>query len=117
MKKIKNDANYLLRFLPIGMERPRPLKELVKLTGWKNRKVRNVITRLITEYEIPIGANYQAPYNGYFIIADDNERAKALAPLLSQIGEMSKRINTISTADLSVNKKAVTAERLPHQPA
>lgn len=100
MKKIENDANYLLRFLPIGMERPRPLKELVNLTGWSSRKVRKNISRLITDYQQPIGAIYEQPNNGYFIIADDNERAKALAPLLSQIGEISKRINTISTAEL-----------------
>lgn len=100
MKKIENDAKYLLRFLPIGMERPRPLKELVNLTGWSSRKVRKNISRLITDYQQSIGAIYEQPNNGYFIIADDNERAKALAPLLSQIGEISNRINAITTAEL-----------------
>lgn len=99
-KKLDHNAETLLKFIPVSMERPRPLKELVNLTGWNSRKVRLTINRLIVEYQQPIGAIYEVPYNGYFIIADDNERAKALAPLLSQVGEMSKRINTISTAEL-----------------
>lgn len=99
-KKLDHSAETLLKFIPVGMDRPRPLKELVNLTGWNSRKVRLTINRLIVEYKQPIGAIYEVPHNGYFIIADDNERAKALAPLLSQIGEMSKRINTISTAEL-----------------
>ena len=99
-KKLDCDAEQLLRLIPVGMERPRPLKELVNLTGWSSRKVRKNISHLITDYQQPIGAIYEVPHNGYFIIADDNERTKALAPLLSQIGEMSKRINAISTAEL-----------------
>ena len=99
-KKLDRDAEQLLRLIPVGMERPRPLKELVNLTGWSSRKVRKNISHLITDYQQPIGAVYEQPNNGYFVIADDTERAKALAPLLSQVGEMSKRINTISTAEL-----------------
>lgn len=99
-KKLDQDAETLLKFLPTGMERPRPLKDLVNLTGWNSRKVRLTITRLIVEYKTPIGAAYERPFNGYFIIENEKERARALAPLLSQVGEMSKRINTISTAEL-----------------
>lgn len=100
MQKLDKDSKRLLQLIPAGMERPRPLKELINLTGWDSRKVRNVINRLIVEYEQPIGATYDVPHNGYFIIEDDTERARALAPLLSQVGEMSKRINAISTAEL-----------------
>lgn len=100
MKQLDKDSKYLLRFIPIGMERPRPLKELINLTGWNSRKVRLTINRLIMEYGQPIGAVYEHPFNGYFIIADETERAKALSPLLSQVGKISKRINTISTAEL-----------------
>lgn len=100
MKKLDKDAERLLQFIPTGMERPRPLKELVNLTGWNSRKVRKTVSRLITDYKRPIGAVYDHPFNGYFLIADDTERARALAPLLSQVGEMSKRINAISTAEL-----------------
>lgn len=99
-KKLDHSAETLLKFIPVGMERPRPLKELVNLTGWNSRKVRKNISRLITDYQKPIGAVYEQPNNGYFLIADDTERAKALAPLLSQVREMSKRINAISTAEL-----------------
>ncbi|MDY5628904.1 hypothetical protein [Limosilactobacillus coleohominis] len=99
-KKLDHSAETLLKFIPVGMEQPRPLKELVNLTGWNSRKVRLTINRLIVEYKQPIGAVYEQPNNGYFLIEDEKERARALAPLLSQVGEMSKRINTISTAEL-----------------
>ena len=108
MKKLDYDAEHLLQFIPTGMERPRPLKELVNLTGWNSRKVRKVISHLIVDYQVPVGATYDVPHNGYFIIADETERAKALAPLLSQIGEMNKRINTISNVNLDINKKPVS---------
>lgn len=108
MKKLDHDAEHLLQFIPTGMERPRPLKELVNLTGWNNRKVRNVVNRLIVDYQVPIGASYEVPYNGYYIIADDSERTKALAPLLSQVTEINKRIYAISSVSLDANKKPVS---------
>ena len=40
MKQLDKEEQQLLDLLPKGIERPRPLKELVKLTGWSNRRVR-----------------------------------------------------------------------------
>ena len=47
MKQLDKEEQQLLDLLPKGIERPRPLKELVKLTGWSNRRVRGIINRLI----------------------------------------------------------------------
>lgn len=96
------DEKQLLSLLPKGMERPRPLKELVSLTGWPSRKVRGTIYRLIVIHHQPIGAVYQQPGNGYFIITNDKERNIALAPLASQIKEMTKREQVIRHSDLGV---------------
>ena len=98
--RLDQEEQQLLELLPHGGNHPRPLRELVKLTGWNGRKVRAIIYRLIVVHHQPIGAAYQHPFNGYFIITNERERQQALAPLLSQVGEMSKRINTISTAEL-----------------
>lgn len=100
MEHLDQDEQRLMDLLPKGMEQPRPLKELIKLTGWSNRRVRGVINRLIVVHQKPIGAQYDRPNNGYFIITNDKERNIALAPLTSQIAEMTKRAQAISNAEL-----------------
>ena len=100
MKQLDKEAQQLLDLLPKGIERPRPLNELVKLTGWRNRRVRGIINRLIVIHTQPIGAKYEHPNNGYYIITNNDERQQALAPLTSQIAMMSKRAQAISNADL-----------------
>ena len=99
MKQLDKEVQQLLDLLPKGIERPRPLKELVKLSGLKDREVRGIIYRLIVLHHVPIGAQYNRP-NGYYIITNDKERQQALAPLTSQITMMSKRAEIISNAEL-----------------
>ena len=99
MKQLDKEEQQLLDLLPKGIERPRPLKELVKLSGLKDREVRGIIYRLIVLHHVPIGAQYNRP-NGYYIITNDKERQQALAPLTSQIAMMSKRAQAISNAHL-----------------
>lgn len=99
MKQLDKEEQQLLDLLPKGIERPRPLKELVKLSGLKDREVRGIIYRLIVLHHVPIGAQYNRP-NGYYIITNDKERQQALAPLTSQITMMSKRAQAISNAEL-----------------
>lgn len=100
MEHLDKDEQKIMELLPKGMERPRPLRELIKLTGWSSRRVRGVINRLIVIHHKPIGARYERPFNGYYIITNDQERTAALAPLTSQIMEMTKRAQAISNADL-----------------
>lgn len=100
MQQLDNEEKKILALLPKGIDRPRPLRELVKLTGWNGRKVRATIYRLIVVHHQPIGATYQQPGNGYFIITNDQERQQALAPLTSQIAMMSKRAQVIGNAEL-----------------
>lgn len=100
MSQLDNEEKKILSLLPKGINRPRPLRELVNLTGWTNRKIRATIYRLIVIHHQPIGAVYQRPGNGYFIITNDTERQAALAPLTSQIAMMSKRAQVIGNAEL-----------------
>ena len=99
MKQLDQDEKKILQLLPKGIVQPKPLKELVKLSGLKDREVRGIIYRLIVLHHVPIGAQYNRP-NGYYIITNDKERQQALAPLTSQIAMMSKRAQAISNADL-----------------
>lgn len=99
MEHLDKDEQRIMELLPTGMERPRPLKELMKITGWSSRKVRMTITRLIVLHHKPIGAVYRKPHNGYFIITNDEERQLALEPLASQIAELKKRAQIIRDAE------------------
>lgn len=99
-KKLDKEEQRILDLLPTGMDRPRPLAELVTLTGLSNRIVRATINRLIVLHHQPIGVIYTKPGNGYFIITNDRERNIALAPLTSQINMMAKRAQVLSNAPL-----------------
>lgn len=100
MNKLDKEEQRIMKLLPKGIERPRTLKELMKITGWSSRKVRLTINRLIVLHHQPIGAKYEHPNNGYFIITNDKERNIALAPLTSQIHKMTKRAQVISEVQL-----------------
>ena len=99
MKQLDKEEKKILQLLPKGIVQPKPLKDLVKLSGLKDREVRGIIYRLIVLHHVPIGAQYNHP-NGYYIITNDKERQQALAPLTSQIAMMSKRAQAISNAEL-----------------
>ena len=99
-QKLSKDEQRLLSFIPVGSERPRPLKELVQLTGWNQRRIRDMISRLIVIHHLPIGAVYYHPGNGYFQISNNQERSQALAPLTSQILMISRRAQIIGNAKL-----------------
>ena len=99
MKQLDKEEKKILQLLPKGIAQPKPLKELVKLSGLKDREVRGIIYRLIVLHHVPIGAQYNRP-NGYYIITNNEERTTALAPLTSQIMMMTKRAQVISNAEL-----------------
>lgn len=99
MEHLDKDEQRIFDLLPKGIDRPRPLKELVKLSGLKSREVRGIIYRLIVLHHVPIGAQYKRP-NGYYVITNNEERQQALAPLTSQIAMMSKRAQVIGNVEL-----------------
>lgn len=99
MNQLSKDEKRVLRLIPKGSTNPRPQKELVRLTGFNARKLRLIINDLIVKHGIPIGAQYTKP-NGYYIVTNEDERGKAIVPLVSQYGELFKRAQSIHNADL-----------------
>lgn len=99
MNQLSKDEKRVLRLIPKGSTNPRPQKELVRLTGFNARKSRLIINELIVKHGIPIGAQYTKP-NGYYIVTNEDERGKAIVPLVSQYGELFKRAQSIHNADL-----------------
>lgn len=95
MEHLDKDEQRIMELLPRGIDRPRPSKEIMKITGWSSSRIRLTINRLIVLHHKPIGAVYRKPHNGYFIITNDEERQLALEPLASQIAELKKRTQII----------------------
>ena len=91
MNQLSKDEKRVLRLIPKGSTNPRPQKELVRLTGFNARKLRLIINELIVKHGIP---------NGYYIVTNEDERGKAIVPLVSQYGELFKRAQSIYNADL-----------------
>lgn len=112
-RKIGNDLspveNQILRLIPHGKNKPIPLKDLTYLTGINSRKLRAIITHLITEHHVPIGSQLHKP-NGYFIITNERERTSALAPLNSEIARLRKRASILQNANIYDNKKSANAD-------
>lgn len=100
MEHLDKDEQRIMELLPRGIDRPRPLKEIMKITGWSSRRIRLTINRLIVLHHVPIGARYEHPNNGYFIITNDEERSIALAPITSQIAKMNRRAQIIGNIEL-----------------
>lgn len=96
---MSKEEQRLLSYIPAGSDKPRPIKELEKLTGLSKRDVQATINRLIVVHHKPIGA-IRGKGNGYFLITSEEERKLAIAPLSSQIINMARRVRVIRNAKL-----------------
>ncbi|QEA32122.1 hypothetical protein [Secundilactobacillus malefermentans] len=87
--------------LPLGMNQPITANELVKVTGYEKRDVYQLINELIMKHDIPV-AGVRSGQAGYFIITSEEERERALMPLMSHTMNMERHINKLKTIKLVV---------------
>lgn len=74
-------------------EKPVSTEHLMKVTNLSRRALRQKITNLIFNNNVPIGTSRRR--GGYFIIRDDEDLRETVMPLQSQINEELRRINRI----------------------
>ncbi len=96
----------LLRLIPVGSQRPINTKELAKLLGINERTARDIISRLIVRYRIPIVAN-RGSNSGHYIPVDDGERLAGIRELQAQHKAEGERLNTLIMADLKQHEKVL----------
>lgn len=96
---IDKQEQIIVSLIPHGAEQPISLAELARLSGMDGRQLRSLLYHLITVHHVPIGGLH-GNNSGYFLITNENERAAALHPLLSQVKELRRRINTIESMEL-----------------
>ncbi|MDC6398615.1 DNA replication protein [Lactiplantibacillus pentosus] len=73
---------------------------ICKVTGLRERDVRESISVLINRCGVPIVANRNGRNTGMFIATTEDERNIGIAAFKSQVTTMEARINAIERADL-----------------
>lgn len=95
--KDKLTANEIkvLAIIPYGAKAPIKAKEIELRTGLEIRKIRKIISQLITEHNIKIGAIRTGKEQGYFIVTNKQELDLAIKPLQATINDMNRRIASL----------------------
>lgn len=91
----------VLNILPRGAGYPMTTPNICKVTGLKERDVRESISILINRYGVPIVANRNGRNTGMFIATTEDERNIGITAFKSQVTTMESRINAIERADLT----------------
>lgn len=90
----------LLRLIPVGSDRPISTQEVTRILEMTERGVRDMVSRLITKYGVPIVAK-RGINSGYYIPRDDLERLEGIKELQAQHQAEGKRLDTLIMADLN----------------
>lgn len=99
----------VLSLMPIGRQRPRPVKEIAQAVGVTDRAVMDIVARLISKYRVPI-IGERGDNHGYYIPADETERLEGLQALKSQTDEQTKRLNVVIYCSLTEWQRLLESE-------
>jgi hypothetical protein len=96
-KKAKLTGLYLdvYEMLPVGDVHPLSSKKIAKALNISTRDVMDIINKLITVYNRPIGASRRFNSSGYYIISSLEELKSAMYPYQSQVQQMNKRLKIL----------------------
>ncbi len=100
--KASKDELRVLGLLSYSKHDARTTKYLTSVTGFSERRVRQIMGRLIILCGVPITGVRTGPtkQRGYYIVTDEEERAEAVRPLNSEIRELTRRKNSIEGAEI-----------------
>lgn len=87
----------VLAIIPYGAKAPIKAKEIELRTGVEISTIRKIISHLITEHNIKIGAIRTGKEQGYFIATNRQELDLAIRPLQAQINDMNRRISSLKS--------------------
>ncbi|GET08468.1 hypothetical protein SY111_10920 [Ligilactobacillus agilis] len=85
----------VLAIIPYGARAPIKAKEIELRTGVEIRTIRKIISHLITEHNIKIGAIRTGKEQGYFIATNRQELELAIRPLQATINDINRRIASL----------------------
>lgn len=97
----------VLKLIPVGADNPRAGRFIAKALTIDIRTVRDIISRLIVRYNVPIVAK-RGLVSGYYIPASDHERLEGVKELYAQHQQEGKRLDVLIRADLTSYKEYLT---------
>ncbi|MCR1891001.1 DNA-binding protein [Ligilactobacillus murinus] len=97
------DEQRILNLLGYGADNAKTTRHLRLVAGLSERRVRQIIGRLIIVYGVPIAGVRSGQNRGYYIVTDDDERTGALGPIKAEINELGKRKQALEQAELKDN--------------
>lgn len=103
-------AKRIFQVLPKGSDSPMTRAELSERLGENERTTKAIVARMV-DLGFPIGSLRDTNHHGYFIITNDDEKAQALAPLISTSRNLEKRIRQLKNIDV-MSDELVWEERL-----
>lgn len=95
-----------------GRVRAVGLEIVAGVTGLSERKVQEVVVRLIEQHGLPIGSAVKKPM-GYFLIETQDELDESLSQLLHRLTALARRIAALkhSTTPLVLQQLALEIEQ------
>lgn len=94
----------VLQLIPIGADNPRQGRYIAMTLQLNIRAVRDIISRLVIKYGVPIVAK-RGLVSGYYIPANEQERLEGIRELNAQYNQEGKRLNVLISADLESYKE------------
>ena len=98
--RASKDELKILSLLSYSKHEAQTTKYLTSVTGFSERRVRQIIGRLIILLDVPIVGVRTGDKKGYYLATNEEERAEAIRPLNSEIQELTRRKNSIETAEI-----------------
>lgn len=114
VKQISQQERMVLRLIPVGASKARPIAEISRLTGISARNIKDIVRTLVVKYEIPvIGARYGNP--GYYIPKNEEEQRDGIKPLVAQATREFERVNKLKKGRIENYRRYLESEEYKHE--
>ncbi|WP_175615828.1 hypothetical protein [Piscibacillus halophilus] len=100
----------VLRQIPTNSDRLATTTEIAKATNLRPVHVRYYISRLITEYNVPIATSNRQGNSGYHIITNEMELHDTVRNLKGRADKITKRYEALQNIDLNTWQDQVDYE-------
>lgn len=100
LKELPQRHQQILAYIPNGSETMITRDELVKLSGFSDRDVYQILNDLPMKYDIAVGSSRDSNHNGYYIPMSEEEKINGIRSLEEQGNTMLKRAEKVRNSDI-----------------
>jgi hypothetical protein len=95
IKDLPESYKQIISLLGYGKDNARTVSYISKLVGLPSTTVREMVSELVTKYELPIGTSNTPGNSGYYFISNEAEKKETLNNLRSRAIKILKRAKAI----------------------